>query len=68
MLAGGECVEMGDWITLDGGTGEVLKGQVNTVQPALTGNFSRLMEWADDIRILGVRANAETPEDAANGT
>ena len=54
----------GDWITIDGGTGEVMLGQVPTVQPELSGDFTRLMEWADKLRKLGVRANADTPDDA----
>jgi pyruvate,orthophosphate dikinase len=54
----------GDVVTIDGSTGEVMKGAVATIQPRLTGDFARLMKWVDDIRTLGVRANAETPEDA----
>ncbi len=54
----------GDVVTIDGATGEVMKGAVATIQPKLTGDFARLMTWVDDIRTLGVRANAETPEDA----
>ena len=51
-------------ITIDGSTGDVMEGAVPTVQPQLTGDFGRLMAWADEVRTLGVRANAETPEDA----
>ncbi|HSR71124.1 MAG TPA: pyruvate, phosphate dikinase, partial [Kiloniellales bacterium] len=54
----------GDVLTLDGGTGEVMLGAVPTVQPELSGDFGELMGWADEIRALGVRANAETPLDA----
>ena len=54
----------GDWITIDGAAGEVMLGQVPTVQPELSGDFTRLMEWADELRKLGVRANADTPDDA----
>ncbi|MEM6327748.1 MAG: pyruvate, phosphate dikinase [Bacteroidota bacterium] len=54
----------GEWVTVDGSTGRVLLGQVPTVEPALDDNFHRLMGWADGIRRLGVRANADTPQDA----
>ncbi|MDX2224926.1 MAG: pyruvate, phosphate dikinase [Rhodospirillaceae bacterium] len=54
----------GDVITLDGATGEIFKGQVPTIQPALTGDFATLMQWVDKVRRLRVRANAETPLDA----
>ncbi len=60
----GTRVKEGDIITVDGSTGEVMLGEVPTVQPELTGDFGRLMEWVDEIRTLGVRANAETPKDA----
>lgn len=61
--AGGQTLSEGDWITIDGSTGEVMKGRVPTVQPKLSGDFARIMEWADSHRRLGIRANAETPED-----
>ncbi|MEE8189462.1 MAG: pyruvate, phosphate dikinase, partial [Kiloniellales bacterium] len=54
----------GDLVTIDGGTGEVMLGEVPTVQPELSGDFGVLMDWADEIRTLGVRANADTPLDA----
>ncbi|MEO3434310.1 pyruvate, phosphate dikinase [Inquilinus sp. CAU 1745] len=57
-------VKAGDIITLDGSTGEVMLGRVPTIQPELSGDFATLMEWADRIRRMGVRANAETPADA----
>ena len=57
-------VKAGERITLDGGTGEVFLGEVPTVQPALSGDFATLMGWADGLRRLKVRANAETPLDA----
>jgi pyruvate,orthophosphate dikinase len=57
-------VKEGDVITLDGSTGEVMLGQVPTIQPEMTGDFAKLMEWVDEIRTLGVYANAETPTDA----
>jgi pyruvate,orthophosphate dikinase len=53
----------GDLITLDGATGEVMAGEVPTIQPELSGDFATLMEWADGTRRLGVRANADTPGD-----
>ena len=64
LRAFGVVVAEGDVITLDGSTGEVMRGAVATIQPRLTGDFARLMKWVDEIRTLGVRANAETPEDA----
>ena len=56
----------GDYITLNGSTGDVLNGQVALIQPELSGQFGTLMEWADEVRSLGVRTNADTPEDATN--
>ena len=56
----------GDYITLNGSTGDVLNGQVALIQPELSGQFGTLMEWADEVRSLGVRTNADTPEDAKN--
>ena len=53
----------GDVITIDGSTGEVMAGAVPTVQPELSGDFGTLMEWADGIRRMKVRTNAETPLD-----
>ncbi|MEP6146908.1 MAG: putative PEP-binding protein, partial [Nisaea sp.] len=64
MLAGGREFAEGDVITLDGTTGEVMKGEVATIKPELTGDFGELMGWVDEFRTLGVRANAETPLDA----
>ncbi|XDZ66219.1 pyruvate, phosphate dikinase [Alphaproteobacteria bacterium LSUCC0684] len=54
----------GDLITLDGGTGEVFQGEVPTIMPELSGAFGTLINWADEVRRLGIRANAETPLDA----
>ena len=53
----------GDVITLDGGNGQVMRGQVPTIEPELAGDFAKVMEWADEARRMGVRTNAETPED-----
>ncbi len=63
--AGTRLVKEGDVITIDGSSGEVMMGEVPTIQPELTGDFGRLMEWADAVRKLKVRANAETPLDAS---
>ncbi len=61
----GVVVKKGDVITLDGSTGEVMLGSVPTVQPEMTGDFGRLMEWVDKFRRLKVRTNADTPQDSA---
>ncbi len=63
-VAGGLTVREGDIITLNGSTGEVMLGEVGTVEPNLSGDFSTIMAWADEVRQLRVRANAETPLDA----
>ncbi|HMG46532.1 MAG TPA: pyruvate, phosphate dikinase [Allosphingosinicella sp.] len=63
MRVGGQEVKEGAIITLDGSTGEVMLGEVPTVQPELSGDFGTLMAWADKKRRLGVRANAETALD-----
>ncbi|MDX3884290.1 MULTISPECIES: pyruvate, phosphate dikinase [Sphingomonas] len=60
---GGREVKEGDVITIDGSTGEVMVGKVATVEPELAGDFGVLMGWADKVRRLKVRANAETPLD-----
>ncbi|WP_375397024.1 pyruvate, phosphate dikinase [uncultured Sphingomonas sp.] len=63
MRCAGREVREGDVITIDGATGEVMIGEVATVQPELTGDFGTLMTWADAVRRLKVRTNAETPAD-----
>jgi pyruvate,orthophosphate dikinase len=63
MRAGAIVVREGETITIDGSTGEVMLGAVPTVQPELVGDFGTLMAWADKVRRLKVRANAETPQD-----
>ncbi|HHW10663.1 MAG TPA: pyruvate, phosphate dikinase [Firmicutes bacterium] len=65
VMIGGKRVNEGDWITLNGTTGEVIIGQAKLVEPQLAGHFGKLMEWADKARVLGVRTNADTPNDAA---
>ncbi|MDQ0470459.1 pyruvate, phosphate dikinase [Labrys wisconsinensis] len=62
--AGGKAWRRGDIITLDGSTGQVLAGKVAMQQPELSGEFATLMEWADGLRRMKVRTNAETPSDA----
>ncbi len=54
----------GDWISLDGSKGEVIEGKVPTVTPELSGNFGKIMTWADKLRKLNVRTNADTPHDS----
>ena len=68
MTAAGETFRKGDTITIDGSSGQVLAGRVAMREPALSGEFATLMEWADATRILKVRANADTPNDARVAT
>ena len=60
----GVTLKKGDTITVDGSSGQVMKGEVATIKPELSGDFALLMTWADSFRRMGVRANAETPLDA----
>ncbi len=60
----GTTVNKGDFITIDGSTGEVMLGEIPTIEPQVGGNVSTLLSWADEFRKLGVRANADTPQDA----
>jgi pyruvate,orthophosphate dikinase len=64
LSSGGVQVRGGEVLTIDGGTGEVYVGSVAMVEPQLSGDFATLMGWADEVRRLKVRANAETPLDA----
>lgn len=64
MTAGGVTLKKGDFITVDGTTGQVLQGAVKMLEPELSGEFATLMGWADSVRRMKVRANAETPLDA----
>ncbi|MEG0216250.1 MAG: putative PEP-binding protein, partial [Hungatella sp.] len=57
----------GDYISLDGSTGKIYLGDIATTEATVSGNFGRLMAWADKFRTLKVETNADTPEDAANG-
>ena len=57
-------VRRGEYITLDGGTGDVMLGEAKLIQPELSGDFTTLMTWADKYRRIGIRTNADTPKDA----
>ncbi len=63
---GGHKINEGDYISLDGSTGKIYLGDIPTVEASISGNFERIMKWADEFRRLRVRTNADTPEDAAN--
>ncbi len=63
-VASGLTIREGDVITLNGSTGEVMLGEVPTIEPDLSGDFSTVIAWADAVRTLNVRTNAETPKDA----
>ncbi len=63
---GGYEFHEGDYITLDGTTGKIYKGDIKTVEASVGGNFGRIMGWADQFRTLKVRTNADTPADTAN--
>jgi len=65
LIIGSKTFYKGDIITIDGSTGKVIEGEVPLLVPTLSREFKTILEWADEIRILGVRANADTPEDAA---
>ena len=56
-----------DILSIDGSTGQVMSGAVATHEPTLSGNFSTLMKWSDKYRTLGIRTNADTPDDAKRG-
>jgi len=62
--AGNVTVKEGDWITINGTTGEVILGKVKLVEPELSGEFAEILNWADEFRKLGVRTNADTPHDS----
>ena len=63
---GGHTFHEGDYISLDGSTGNIYKGDIKTMEASVSGNFGRIMDWADQYRKLQVRTNADTPQDAAN--
>jgi pyruvate,orthophosphate dikinase len=64
MNVGKLTIKEGDWISLDGSTGEVMTGKLGTVEPTMSGDFGKFMKICDGIRKLGVRTNADTPEDS----
>jgi pyruvate, orthophosphate dikinase len=64
MVAAGKTVKEGDWITLDGSQGVVYSGEMPLVSPKLPQTYATLMKWSDEVRRLGVRTNADTPQDA----
>ena len=63
---GGKTIKEGDWISIDGSTGNIYGEAIPTVEASIGGNFGRLMAWADKYRALGIRTNADTPTDAKN--
>jgi pyruvate,orthophosphate dikinase len=64
LTVGGLTLKAGDRVTIDGSTGQVIRGEVKMLEPELSGDFATLMTWADDFRGMKVRANADTPTDA----
>ncbi|TES92304.1 MAG: pyruvate, phosphate dikinase [Desulfobacteraceae bacterium] len=64
MTVNSKVYKEGDWISLDGSKGEVIEGKVPTIDPELSGDFGELMIWADEVRKLNVRTNADTPYDS----
>ncbi len=63
---GGYTFHEGDYISLDGSTGKIYKGEIQTEEASIGGNFERIMNWADQFRTMKVRTNADTPEDTIN--
>lgn len=63
---GGHTFHEGDYISLDGSTGKIYKGDIKTVEASVSGNFGRIMQWADEFRTLKVRTNADNPRDTKN--
>ncbi len=61
---GDTTVRENDWITMDGSTGRIFLGKVPLAPPQISSNFDKVLHWADEFRVLGVRTNADTPEDA----
>jgi len=64
MSVGKLTIKEGDWISIDGSAGQLMKGQLPTVEPTLSGSFGQFMKMCDEIRTLGVRTNADTPGDS----
>jgi pyruvate,orthophosphate dikinase len=67
MTVNGKTFKAGDWISLNGSTGEVFEGQIPTIEPLMTGDFAAFMKWADRYRRLKIRTNADTPYDSKVG-
>ena len=65
MTVNSKVYKEGDWISLDGSKGEVIEGKVPTIDPELSGDFGELMSWADEVRKLNIRTNADTPHDSS---
>lgn len=65
LVAGGRIFREGDWLSIDGSTGRVIAGRVSLKEPELSEELELLLSWADEVKRLSVRANADTPEDAA---
>ncbi|MDO5099994.1 MAG: pyruvate, phosphate dikinase [Eubacteriales bacterium] len=63
---GGHTIKEGDYISLDGSTGNIYLGDIKTVEASISGDFNRIMQWADEFRTLTVRTNADTPADTLN--
>ncbi len=61
----GQVVKKGDYLTINGTNGDVMIGKAATIEPEIGGDFATLMEWADEVRTLKIRTNADTPQDAA---
>ncbi len=64
MTIKGTVVKEHEWVSLDGSTGEVMLGEVKTIEPSLSGDFGTIMKWADKVRQIDVRTNADTPKDS----
>lgn len=64
LTVAGQTIKDGDIVTIDGADGSVILGQVSTIEPSLTAEFEQLLNWADEVRTLKVRANADNPQDA----
>lgn len=63
-ILGGQTIKEGDYISLDGSTGNIYSEDIKTIPPQISGNFATFMQWADEARTLGIRTNADTPQDA----
>ncbi|MCL1819999.1 MAG: pyruvate, phosphate dikinase [Oscillospiraceae bacterium] len=61
----GERVNRGEWISLDGNTGNIYIGKIDTIEAEISGDFEKFMKWADELRVLKIRTNADSPADAA---